>query len=195
MEREEREDFERGLSVIENRAASLNRFLQAYRQLAQMPPPVLRKCSIPAMIKRVAALENRLPVTVIPGPEVELSADPDQLEQMLINLLRNAAEATLETPLSGEGSNCGKQAPNQPEPPVITWEQTETDVIVTIRDSGAGLMNPSNAFVPFYTTKPQGSGIGLILSRQICEAHRGSLELTNRNGHPGCVATVVLPKG
>ncbi len=195
IEMEQREDFERGLSIIESRAASLNRFLQAYRQLAQMPPPAIRKCSIPALIKRVAALEHRLAVTVIPGPEVELAADPDQLEQMLINLLRNAAEAMLETAVSGERSNCTVRTPTQPEPPVITWGQTEKDVIVTVSDSGPGLMNPSNAFVPFYTTKPQGSGIGLLLSRQICEAHRGSLELTNRNGQPGCVATVVLPKG
>src|SRR5882762_1215130 len=131
---EERHDFERGLEIIETRSASLNRFLQAYRQLAQMPPPAIRKCSIPALIKRVAALEHRLAVTVIPGPEVELAADPDQLEQMLINLLRNAAEAMLETAVSGERSNCTVRTPTQPEPPVITWGQTEKDVIVTVSD-------------------------------------------------------------
>src|SRR5439155_10806933 len=87
---EEREDFERGLGIIESRAASLNRFLQAYRQLAQTPPPALQECSIPALVKRVTALEDRVEVTVIAGPEVKLTADPDQLEQMLINLLRNA---------------------------------------------------------------------------------------------------------
>jgi two-component system, NtrC family, nitrogen regulation sensor histidine kinase NtrY len=194
IEMEQRQDFERGLSIIESRAASLNRFLQAYRQLTQLPPPVIRKCSIQNVVRRVAALEHRLAVAVIPGPDVQLAADPDQLEQMLINLLRNAAEAVLEAPVPGERSNCSVRNTTQPEPPIITWEQTDKDVIVTILDSGPGLMNPSNSFVPFYTTKPQGSGIGLILSRQICEAHRGSLELTNRHGRPGCVATVVLPK-
>jgi two-component system, NtrC family, nitrogen regulation sensor histidine kinase NtrY len=191
---DERQDFERGLGIIESRAASLNRFLQAYRQLAQMPPPVIRECSIAALVKRVAVLESRVDVTVIPGPDVELAADPDQLEQMLINLLRNAAEAVLEVPVPVERSNGSRRTAESEPPIVVAWEQTDKDVILTVSDSGHGLMNPGNMFVPFYTTKPQGSGIGLVLSRQICEAHGGSLELTNRAGQSGCVAKVLLPK-
>ena len=193
---EQREDFERGLQIIESRAASLNRFLQAYRQLAQMPPPVFGRCSITELAKRASALESRVKVTVVPGPEVILEADSDQLEQMLINLLRNAAEAVLEAPSSKGGSNgSGETASEFEMPIVLTWTPTEKDVALTIEDCGAGLMNPGNAFVPFYTTKPQGSGIGLILSRQICEAHGGSLELSNRHGQRGCVAKVILPIG
>ncbi len=196
LEPEQRQDFERGLSIIETRAASLNRFLQAYRQLAQMPPPVLRQCSMLTLAKSVAALETRVDVTVIPGPDIQLMADPDQLEQMLINLLRNAAEAVLEPSASGENSN-GSKDPSTGEsgpPIVLTWKLADKDMILTIEDSGPGLMNPSNVFVPFYTTKPGGSGIGLILSRQISEAHGGSLELANRLGHRGCTVKVTLPR-
>jgi two-component system, NtrC family, nitrogen regulation sensor histidine kinase NtrY len=188
---EDRQDFARGLGIIESRAASLNRFLQAYRQLAQMPPPALQSCSISELTRRVAALETRVPVAVAAGPEVTLMADPDQLEQMLINLLRNAAEAVLQSDASGV-SNGSKSAGG--EPPIgLTWKLRDGDVVLTIEDSGPGLMNPSNVFVPFYTTKPAGSGIGLVLSRQIAEAHGGSLELANRVGQPGCAVTVSLP--
>jgi two-component system nitrogen regulation sensor histidine kinase NtrY len=193
IDSDQRQDFERGLSIIETRAASLNRFLQAYRQLAQMPPPVLRESSIAELVRHVATLETRVAITVIPGPDIRLTADPDQLEQMLINLLRNAAEAVL-LPVSPEnGSKSARSAhPTQPTV-VVDWKLVDKDLVLTIQDNGPGLMNPANVFVPFYTTKPQGSGIGLILSRQICEAHGGSLEFANRMDDSGCIVTVVLP--
>ncbi|MGC2171495.1 MAG: ATP-binding protein [Candidatus Sulfotelmatobacter sp.] len=196
LDAEQRQDFERGLGIIETRAASLNRFLQAYRQLAQMPPPVLQPCSVATLVKRVAALETRVDVAVIPGPDTTLMADPDQLEQMFINLLRNAAEAVLEPPLSGENANGSKNScAEESEPQILfTWKLTAKDVILTIKDSGPGLLNPNNVFVPFYTTKPGGSGIGLLVSRQISEAHGGSLELANRPGQRGCAVKVTLPR-
>jgi nitrogen fixation/metabolism regulation signal transduction histidine kinase len=195
LENTQREDFERGLNIIETRAASLNRFLQAYRQLAQMPPPVLKQCSISTLAKRVAALETRVKITVIPGPDITLMADADQIEQMLINLLRNAAEAALGPSLSSESPDgLSDPAAGNSEPQVVfTWRMTNKDAILTIEDNGPGLMNPANTFVPFYTTKPGGSGIGLVLSRQISESHRGSLELANRRGQRGCVVEVTLP--
>jgi two-component system nitrogen regulation sensor histidine kinase NtrY len=192
LDGEQRQDFEQGLGIIENRAASLNRFLQAYRQLAQMPPPVLQQCSIPALVKRVAALETRAEVAVIPGPDITVMADPDQLEQMLINLLRNAADAVLES-VSEPNSNGSKTSAAEAQI-ILAWNRVERNAILTIEDSGPGLMNPSNVFVPFYTTKPQGSGIGLVLSRQIAEAHDGSLELSNRHGQRGCTVRVTLPR-
>jgi two-component system, NtrC family, nitrogen regulation sensor histidine kinase NtrY len=192
---EEREDFERGLGIIEARAASLNRFLQAYRQLAQMPPPVLKKSTLSPLVTRVAGLETRIEVKVIPGPEVSVMADPDQLEQMLINLVRNAAEAVLEGPPSKSPSEADSPPKNGFEPTVVvSWKLLEKAVDLTIEDNGPGLLNPSNAFVPFYTTKPSGSGIGLVLSRQIAEAHGGSLELTNRPHERGCRVRVILPR-
>jgi two-component system nitrogen regulation sensor histidine kinase NtrY len=190
---QEREDFERGLGIIEARAASLNRFLQAYRQLAQMPPPILKKSTLSPLVTRVAGLETRIEVKVIPGPEVTVMADPDQLEQMLINLVRNAAEAVLEPPPSIRESGSGSKNGFHPTV-VISWKLLEKTVDLTIEDNGPGLLNPSNAFVPFYTTKPSGSGIGLVLSRQIAEAHGGSLELTNRPDERGCRVKVILPR-
>jgi nitrogen fixation/metabolism regulation signal transduction histidine kinase len=195
LDAEQRQDFERGLGIIETRAASLNRFLQAYRQLSQMPPPLLQQCSISTLVKRVAALETRVHVTVVPGPDIAVMADPDQLEQMLINLLRNAAEAVLESPAAGPNANGSNDIAGETAPPVVfTWRATQKDVILTIEDYGPGVSNPGNAFVPFYTTKPGGSGIGLVLSRQISEAHGGSLELANRVGQGGCAVTVSLPR-
>jgi len=190
IKKEEQQDFERGLSIIENRAASLNRFLQGYRQLAQMPPPALEGCPVSALVKRVAALETRVVVRVVPGPDITVLVDPDQLEQMLINLLRNAAEAVLETAVVGANGSKARD----PEPPItLSWTRQAEDLVIQIEDAGPGLMNPGNAFVPFYTTKPAGSGIGLVLSRQIAEAHGGSLELQNRPDRRGCIVKIVLP--
>jgi len=192
LDDDQRQDFERGLAIIEALAASLNRFLQAYRQLAQLPSPSLQRCSIAPLVKRVAALESRVRVNVKAGPDVTLIADPDQLEQMFINLLRNAAEAVLE---DGASNGSKLRSPEQNNEDVIfAWKANETEVLLTIEDSGPGLMNPSNAFVPFYTTKPQGSGIGLVLCRQIAEGHGGSVELANRVEQRGCIVSVRLPR-
>src|SRR6266700_5606066 len=189
---EEQQDFERGLNIIESRAASLNRFLQGYRQLAQMPPPAFRRCSIAPVAKRVAALETRVRVEVLAGPEVDLLADPDQLEQLLINLLRNAADAVLQEQEAGSNSNGSKSSGTEKQV-VLSWSAIGENLIISIEDNGPGLMNPGNAFVPFYTTKPDGSGIGLVLSRQIAEAHGGSLELQNRPAKRGCIVRIMLP--
>jgi len=191
----QRQDFKRGLEIIETRADNLNRFLQAYRQLAQMPPPALRRTALAPMIERVAGLETRLQVHVAPGPPIELNVDPDQLEQMLINLVRNGVEAALEPgrTASQSNNNEGVALPAESPQVVIRWDASEKDLILTVEDNGPGLLNPSNAFIPFYTTKPAGSGIGLALSRQIVEAHGGSIELLNR-AEKGCQAKVTLPR-
>ncbi len=193
---DEREDFERGLSIIEARAASLNRFLQAYRQLAQMPPPVLRKSMLSSLVTRVARLETRIEVKVNSGPDVAVMADPDLIEQMLINLVRNAAEAALEGGPPAKPTIADASSPSNGFQPSVTmsWSLLDNNVDLTIEDNGPGLLNPSNAFVPFYTTKPSGSGIGLVLSRQIAEAHGGSLELASLPGERGCRARVILPR-
>jgi signal transduction histidine kinase len=183
LDSDQREDFERGLSIIESRAHSLNRFLQAYRQLAQMPPPNFRRTQVAPIVQRVAALEASLPVQVIPSPPTELMVDPDLLEQMLINLMRNAVEAALEAQHPAPGHNGAASAALPAREPlvVVRWELTDKDLVLTIEDNGPGIGNPANVFVPFYTTKPSGSGIGLVLSRQVAEAHGGSIELPKRS--------------
>ncbi len=181
-------DFQRGLNIIESRTASLHRFLQSYRRLAQMPSPTLKPVDLRPLLERVAALETRLKVEIQPGPDQVLMIDPDLMEQMLINLVRNAVDAALEQAQS-------PQAGSEPAEPKVTmrWELGERRVALMVEDNGIGLLNPSNTFVPFYTTKPGGSGIGLVLSQQIAEAHGGSIELTNRDDARGCRVKVTLP--
>ena len=113
-----------------------------------------------------------------------VQGDPDQLEQVLINLLRNAADAALAG--GAAGSSPGVQ---------IGWRRDGTMLEVWVQDSGPGISSTSNLFVPFFTTKPGGSGIGLVLSRQIAEGHGGALTLENRRGASGCVARFRLPAG
>ena len=176
-------DFERGLAVIENRAESLNRFLQAYRQLMRLPTPKLERTSIASLIHRVVQLEARLPVAVVGSEDIVIHADPAQIEQLMINLVRNAVEAATDDNILGEAA-----------PEVrLAWTRTAEDVVISITDNGPGLSNEANLFVPFYTTKPEGTGIGLMLAQQIAEAHLGSVRLSNRIDTRGCVAELRLP--
>lgn len=171
------EDMRAGLHVIGTRSEALSRFIGSYSQLAKLPQSKLGSVEILPLIHRVASLETRLIPRIEDGPALTLQADGDQLEQLLINLIRNAVDASLET---GGGVT-------------LSWESDGQFVIVTVLDEGLGLSNTANLFVPFFTTKPGGSGIGLVLSRQIAEAHGGSLTLANRAGVQGCCARLTLP--
>ncbi len=193
MEAELRSDLQRGLEIIELRSASLHRFLEAYRRMAQMPPPVLREVRLAPLIARAAGLETRIKVCVQPGPDVSFQADPDQLEQMLINLVRNAADAVLETATTAPDA-AGISSMLGNDDVELHWDVDSDAVILTIDDNGPGLLNPANVFTPFYTTKPNGSGVGLVLSRQIAEAHGGRVEIGNRVSRRGCSVRVVLPR-
>jgi two-component system nitrogen regulation sensor histidine kinase NtrY len=183
-----REDAQRGLGVISARAEALTRFMEAYARLAKLPPPRKQSVDVGALVRRVAALETRVPVKVASGDAPTLAADSDQLEQLLINLLRNAADAVLEVSGGTPAAIAEQQSAI-----VVAWRRLATELELTITDSGPGLANPANLFVPFFTTKPRGSGIGLTLCRQIVENHGGSLALENRTDRSGCVARVRLP--
>ncbi|MBS1801128.1 MAG: ATP-binding protein [Acidobacteria bacterium] len=181
---EERDDFDRGLEVIENRSESLNRFLQAYRQLMGLPVPKLAAVELSSLVHRVVQLETRLHVVLADAEDVTVTADADQIQQALINLVRNAAEAAL----GPDAENAGNARVE------IAWQQSQFEATVVILDNGPGLTNANNLFVPFYTTKPSGTGIGLVLAQQIAEAHGGTVELRNRaDGIAGCRAELRLP--
>jgi PAS domain S-box-containing protein len=172
-------DVRQGLTVMGGRAEALLRFMDAYARLARLPPPQKRSVAVDEIVRRVAAVETRIPVEVRPGEDRAVRADPDQLEQLLINLLRNAADAALTT---GGGVRIGWS---------VLRRQREIELFV--EDDGPGLPASANLFVPFFTTKPDGSGVGLVLCRQIAESHGGSLALADRDGHTGCRATLRLP--
>ncbi len=178
MPRDWRDDAESGLKSIAARADSLSRFMQAYTRLAKLPPPQMEDLDLGELVQRVVNLEPRLKVQVIPGPKMQISADAAQIEQVLINLVHNAVDAALETKGAVE----------------IRWREAGDCVEVSVKDEGPGIMNPTNLFVPFFTTKPEGSGIGLTLSRQIAEAHGGTLSLANRKDRTGAEAVLRLPK-
>ncbi len=171
------DDMRSGLNIIAARTDGLARFMSAYARLAKLPPPTFQGVDVGVWIRRVTGLESRLQVKVQAGPEVRIQADPDQLDQLLINLLRNAVDASLET---GGGVQVG-------------WNREDGYIDVWVQDDGPGIPNPTNLFVPFFTTKPGGSGIGLVLSRQIAEAHGGTLTLENREIERGCEARLRLP--
>ena len=183
LEGDARENFKHGLEVIKERTDSLNRFLQNYTQLTRLPVPSRRIISLNKMVWHVAELESRVAIRVIPSPDLKVNVDPDQLEQALINLSRNAVDAVLRRP-AGERQD-----------PAVTfsWRQTGTDLELYIRDKGIGLLDTSNLFVPFYTTKETGTGIGLLLSRNIIEAHGGRLNIRNREDSSGCEAQIRIP--
>lgn len=171
------DDLRQGLEVIAGRSEALARFMSSYAKLARLPPPRLAPLEVAEWVRRVVGLETRMPVEVRTGPDVLLRADGDQLDQLLINLVDNAVDAASET--SG-GVRVG-------------WNLGRGAVEVWVEDDGPGIPDTSNLFVPFYTTKPEGSGIGLLLSREIAEAHHGTLRLENRTDGTGCVARLTVP--
>jgi len=171
-----RDDFRGGLDLIGHRAEALGRFLSSYSKLARLPPPQPRAVELPTLVAKAAKLEQRLAVTVEAGEPLTLQADPDQLEQALINLLRNAVEASL--PHGGVR---------------LRWRHDGERAYIEVEDDGPGPPPSDNLFVPFFTTKPGGSGIGLALARQIAEAHEGGVTLTAREDARGALARLWLP--
>ena len=172
-----RDDMKRGLVVIGDRSEALSRFMSAYARLARLPPPTFQVVDVEALVRRVVALQTNYPVSIESGPAVRIRADADQIEQLLINLLRNAVDASQE--------KNGRIR--------IRWGLTDGLLQLLVEDEGPGLPQTANLFVPFFTTKAGGSGIGLVLSRQIAEAHGGTLDLDNREDGPGCRAKLTLP--
>ena len=173
------DDVRAGLTVVARRSEALSRFLGAYARLAKLPAPTLAPVNVTALVERVVALDARTGIRVVPGPAAWVRGDADQLEQLLINLLKNAVEAV--------GDGAGEVT--------VTWAEVPGEVELVVEDEGPGLLETKNLFVPFYTTKHDGSGIGLVLCRQIAEAHGGTLTLENARNRKGCDARLRLPRG
>ena len=171
------EDLRRGLRVIAERSDALSRFMRDYGRLTRLPKPQLRPVAVSSLVSTAVGLERRMAIELVQGPELTIEADPDQLQQLLINLIRNAVDASLETGGKVE----------------VGWSKNANSVNIYVQDQGPGIANSANLFVPFFTTKPGGSGIGLVLSRQIAEAHGGSLTVANRPKQRGCEASLQLP--
>jgi nitrogen fixation/metabolism regulation signal transduction histidine kinase len=170
------DDAQAGLAIVHDRAESLGRFMGAYARLARLPPPARRAVHFAPLVRRMASLHGDR-VVVEDGVDLQIDADADQIEQVLINLIKNAVEAV------GDGDGRVR----------VRWRAAEEGVLVEIEDDGPGLARTDNLWVPFFTTKAGGTGIGLALSREIIENHGGTISLENRAGARGCVARISLP--
>ncbi|NQZ79942.1 MAG: GHKL domain-containing protein [Colwellia sp.] len=166
-----------GLEIITERAQSLKIFINSYRQLTHLPEPKKVAIHLQTLFDKIIPLFNKRKIAVDCQHQQLIFVDPVQFEQVLINLLKNADEAM------ADGSKS-----------ILIKVNREADSItVNIIDSGVGIKNTDNLFTPFYTTKKQGSGIGLVLCRQIIEAHQGDLSLENRSDQQGCIVKIELP--
>jgi len=174
-----KENLVDGLSIIAQRANNLTNFVNSYKQIAQLPEPKKSKTNIRELINKVIPLYQNNNIHIIPSDDVSLLIDPVQIEHVLINLIKNAIESVNTTKNDGNIE--------------ISWKLEQRKFQLFISDQGAGISNESNLFVPFYTTKKQGSGIGLVLCRQILEVHNGQLSLKNKTNETGCLATIDLP--
>lgn len=172
-----------GLTIISQRANNLTEFVNSYKQISSLPAPERQHTSVVSLINKVIPLFQHHRVTVSSSDDVDLFIDPIQFEQVLINLIKNAVEAV-------ESVAKDKAADGEI---IISWQVQEGIFTLSICDDGVGISNPDNLFVPFYTTKNQGSGIGLVLCRQIMDVHGGRLSLTNRTDKNGCQAVIELP--
>jgi PAS domain S-box-containing protein len=177
------DDMRGGLEIIEARAEGLNRFMQSYARLAKLPAPSKHPCDIGPLLRRVVSLETRTTVEVVEGPELTALLDAAQIEQVVINLVKNAVEAAPEAGRSGAPTCCVRAG----------WRKLPGTLEIFVEDDGPGVANTQNLFVPFFTTKPSGSGIGLVLCRQIAENHGGALSVENRPDGTGCIARLRLP--
>ena len=175
------EDLSKGLEIVVERSETLHRFIESYSKLTRLPEPQVSDVDVRALVQHVAELETRIPVSIVDGPDQTIRADHGQLEQLLINITTNAVEACMESQPGGH------------EQVVMGWRTSGSGLEIWVEDNGPGLKQDSDVFVPFFTTKPQGSGIGLALSRQIAEAHGGLLTLENRSDSSGCRACLSLP--
>jgi nitrogen fixation/metabolism regulation signal transduction histidine kinase len=166
-----------GLKLIEERSAALKSFIQRFGQLSKLPEPEKEPVSIRQLVESVTPLFNEREILRQSDAEIILQADPVQMKQVLINIFKNADEAM----------------PDSAGVITIEWSMRNQRLLIKITDEGSGIGNPDNLFVPLYTTKEHGSGLGLVLCRQVVEAHDGNLTISNRADARGCEVMIELP--
>lgn len=165
-----------GLAVIRERSQALSDFIGRYRLLTKLPTPNRTPTSLRKTVERIAPLFERADIRLTNPVDVFAYVDPEQFEQVLVNLLKNAVEA------SADGGEIE-----------LDWRLERGRLRVAVRDQGCGVADTENLFVPYYSTKQHGSGIGLFLSRQIAFNHAGELQLRNRADRQGAEAILWLP--
>lgn len=170
-------DLTEGLAVIKERADSLNNFIQSYQQLTKLPPPDKTLFKLLPLIVAITCLFEGVDIRVM-TQELEIYADEIQLKQVLVNLVKNAHESMKDN-LGGSITIC--------------WQQQDNLVEIQVIDEGCGISNMDNVFIPFYTTKEKGTGIGLVLSRQLIMNNGGDLDISNNANGIGVQASISLP--
>ncbi len=177
LDQEAMEDMQMGLATIESRTKGLLKFVGAYRSLLKIPKPNFNEVVVQDLVTRICMLlqsqlkERKIELkTKLPEKPVSIMADDSLVEQVLINLIKNAMEA-----VEGHEGAFIEVAVSQPKP---------TRTLIQVRDNGAGIEEEhiNNIFVPFFTTKKEGTGIGLSLSRQIMRLHKGSISVKTEVG-------------
>jgi nitrogen fixation/metabolism regulation signal transduction histidine kinase len=163
--------------VIEERSAALKSFIKRFGQLSQLPDPEKERVSIRELVESVTPLFEKREIIRRSDTEITLQVDPVQMKQVLINVFKNADEAM--------SDSAGVIA--------IDWTMRNQRLVIKITDEGSGIANPDNLFVPLYTTKEHGSGLGLVLCRQVVEAHDGNFTISNRADARGCEVMIELP--
>jgi len=175
------EQCQQAIKIIDSRSNNLLQFIDSYSDLAKLPLPNIQQFDLTELLQGIASLVKQ--VTINLSNPLIIKADKGQLEQVLLNLIKNAKEAQLSK---------GKPNKNLSEDIEVQVFKTDQQVIIKVLDQGCGIANTDNLFVPFYTTKAEGTGIGLALSRQIISNHQGELTLTNRPDQTGAVASITL---
>lgn len=182
---DELDDVAQALEVIQKRSSGLLKFTENYRKLTKIPQISLQNISLEPFLKQISALfKSQVPPNVslefrFFRPNLQLSGDPVLLEQVMINLVKNALEAVKDVP-------DGKVL-------VLADRDEQMRILIRISDNGHGIeqANLDQIFVPFFTTKTEGSGIGLSLARQIMRQHQGDIQVVSEAGR-GAVFTLVF---
>jgi len=186
------EQCQQAIKIIDNRSNNLLQFIDSYSDLAKLPPPNIQPFDLAELLQGITNLVQQVTVS-LPG-SIFINADKTQLEQVLLNLIKNAKEAqSSNKELSKKSSQSQNLNQNKNKNIEVQVFKTAQQVVIKVLDQGCGIANTANLFVPFYTTKTTGSGIGLALSRQIITNHKGELSLVNRTDRQGAIATISFP--